>query len=128
MSHFTKIKTKLYNLEILKQTLSDLNLNWNVSPNIMFDTENQTNKDDVILLNEHSKSNVSFKWNGLEYELVTDLMYWSESYSVEKFLSRLHQRYAYNLIILTSEKEGFQFNKSEVLNEGSIRLVLRRYV
>ena len=28
MSHFTKIKTKLYNLETLKRSLSDLNIEW----------------------------------------------------------------------------------------------------
>ena len=28
MSHFTKIKTKLYNLNILKKSLSDLKLEW----------------------------------------------------------------------------------------------------
>ena len=31
MSHFTKIKTKLYNLETLKKSLSDLNIDWTIN-------------------------------------------------------------------------------------------------
>ena len=54
-------------------------------------------------------------------------MFWAQNISVEKFLNRLNQRYAYNSIIGVSEKEGFSFTQTETSEDGSIRLVLRRF-
>jgi hypothetical protein len=70
---------------------------------------------------------VGFKWNGNEYELVTDLMFWKQPYSVDKFLNQVNQRYAYNSIIEASEKQNFNYVKSQNLVNGTMRVVLRRY-
>ena len=126
MSHFTKIKTKLYNLETLKKSLSDLNLDWTVSNTEIRGYQN-TKHDAELVITQDNKYDIGFKWNGTEYELVTDLMFWSQDYSVDKFLNRVNQRYAYNSVIGVSEKEGFQFTQTETVEDGSIRLVLRRF-
>ena len=44
MSHFTKIKTKLYNLETLKKSLSDLNIDWTVQTNNIRGYQNTTHE------------------------------------------------------------------------------------
>ena len=80
-----------------------------------------------IIIRQKNKHDIGFKWNGTEYELVTDLMFWDQSHSVNKFLNSINQRYAYNSIIGVSEKEGFNFTKTETSEDGSIRLVLRRF-
>ena len=54
-------------------------------------------------------------------------MFWSQDISVDRFLNRINQRYAYNSIIWVSEKEGFNFSQTETAEDGSIRLVLRRF-
>ena len=126
MSHFTKIQTKLYNLETLKKSLSDLNINWTVKTNNVRGYQNTTHKAELVIQQENSHD-IGFQWNGTEYELVTDLMFWAQNISVEKFLNRLNQRYAYNSIIGVSEKEGFSFTQTETSEDGSIRLVLRRF-
>ena len=126
MSHFTKIKTKLYNLETLKKSLSDLNINWTVKTNNVRGYQNTTHKAELVIQQENSHD-IGFQCNGTEYELVTDLMFWAQNISVEKFLNRLNQRYAYNSIIGVSEKEGFSFTQTETSEDGSIRLVLRRF-
>jgi hypothetical protein len=126
MSHFTKIKTKLYNLETLKKSLSDLNLDWTVKNKGIRGYQNTTHQAELVILQDN-KYDIGFKWNGNEYELVTDLMFWAQNYSVDKFLNRVNQRYAYNSIISVSEKEGFHFNQTETSEDGSIRLVLRRF-
>ena len=54
-------------------------------------------------------------------------MFWSQPYSVDKFLNQIHQRYAYNSILQVSEKEGFNFAETETNQDGSVRLVLRRF-
>ena len=126
MSHFTKIKTKLYNLETLKKSLSDLNIDWTVQTNNIRGYQNTTHEAELVIQQEN-KHDIGFKWNGVEYELVTDLMFWSQDISVDRFLNRINQRYAYNSIIGVSEKEGFNFSQTEKAEDGSIRLVLRRF-
>ena len=126
MSHFTKIKTKLYNLETLKKSLSDLNIDWTIQTNNVRGYQNTTHEAELVI-QQDNKPDIGFKWNGVEYELVTDLMFWAQDTSVDKFLNRINQRYAYNSIIGVSEKEGFNFTQTETNEDGSIRLVLRRF-
>jgi len=126
MSHFTKIKTKLYNLDTLKKSLSDLNINWTAQTTNVRGYQNTTHSAELVILQDN-QHDIGFKWNGKEYELVTDLMFWSQDISVEKFLNQINQRYAYNSIIGVSEKEGFSFTQTETTEDGSIRLVLRRF-
>ena len=89
MSHFTKIKTKLYDLDILKRSLSDLNLIWTTKGELIRGYQNQMHDADLII-KQSNKHDIGFKWNGNEYELVTDLMFWSQSFSVDKFLNQIH--------------------------------------
>ena len=126
MSHFTKIKTKLYNLETLKKSLSDLNIDWTVQVSSIRGYQSRTHEAELVI-KQANNHDIGFKWNGTEYELVTDLMFWSQDISVDKFLNRINQRYAYNSIIGVSEKEGFNFTQTETSEDGSIRLVLRRF-
>ena len=126
MSHFTKIKTKLYNLDTLKKSLSDLSLEWSSNEIEVRGYQGQKHSAELVIKQENNHD-IGFKWNGKEYELVTDLMFWSQPYSVDKFLNQVNQRYAYNSILQVSEKEGFNFTESENNQDGSVRLVLRRF-
>jgi hypothetical protein len=58
---------------------------------------------------------------------LTDLMFWKQSCSVDKFLNQVNQRYAYNSIVQMSEREGFQLAQSKNPQDGSIRLLLRKF-
>jgi ribosome-interacting GTPase 1 len=126
MSHFTKIKTKLYNLEMLKKSLSDLNIEWTSEKQEITGYKDQKHGVELVLKQDNSHD-LGFKWNGTEYELITDLMFWKQPYSVDKFLNQLNQRYAYNSIVEASEKQNFNFVKSESSANGTMRVVLRRY-
>jgi hypothetical protein len=126
MSHFTKIKTKLYNLEILKKSLTDLNIFWSSVELEVRGYEGQKHSAELII-SQDNKHDIGFKWNGTEYELVTDLMFWAQDYSVAKFLDRVSQRYAFISIVEVSEKEGFNFTHAETKEDGSVCLVLRRF-
>lgn len=127
MSHFTKIRTRLYNLEILKKSLSDLNLNWTTESTKIRGYQSITHEAELVI-KQDNKYDIGFKWNGKEYELVSDLMFWSQESSVEKFLNDINQRYAYNTVLDVCEKEGFNFTRSEAKEDGSIKLTLRRFV
>ena len=126
MSHFTKIKTKRYDIELLKKSLTDLNINWIGQSNSIKGYKGAVHKAEVIIP-QNNNYDIGFTWNGNEYELITDLMFWDQEISLDKFLTNINQRYAYNTIIDVSEKEGFNFTQTETNEDGSIRLVLRRF-
>ena len=126
MSHFSKIKTKLYDRNILKKSLSDLKLEWTEQNQRIVGYQKQTH-DAEIIVKQSNNYDIGFKWNGVEYELVTDLMFWAQPYSVDKFLNQINQRYAYNSIVQVSERENFNFTQSENSQDGSIRVLLTRY-
>ena len=126
MSHFTKIKTKLYNLEILKKSLNDLALETELESKEIRGYNNQKHVAELVIKQDNNHD-IGFAWNGSEYELVTDLMFWSQPYSVDKFLNQVQQRYAFNLITKVSEEQHLQFVETENLEDGSIRLLLKKF-
>lgn len=126
MSHFTKIKTKLYDRTTLEQSLEDLNIEWERESTVVrgFNQQDQTAE---IVIQQKNNHDIGFKWNGSEYELVTDLMFWDQKYSVNKFINQISQRYAFNLITKVSGEQRYHFVESENRNDGSVRLLLRKF-
>ena len=126
MSHFTKIKTKLYDCATIEKSLADLNIEWKTGTEKIRGYNNQEHDADIVI-SQNNNHDIGFKWNNTEYELVADLMFWDQAYSVDKFLNQLHQRYAFNLITKVSEEQGLEFVEAENQESGSIRLVLRKF-
>jgi hypothetical protein len=79
-----------------------------------------------LLFLKKNNHDIGFKWNNNEYELVADLMFWDQSYSVDKFLDQVHHRYAFNLITKLSEQQGLEFMETENLEDGSTRLLIKK--
>ena len=125
MSHFTKIKTKLYDRVTIEKSLSDLNIGWESGAESIRGYNNQEHSADIVI-RQNNNHDIGFKWNNSEYELVADLMFWDQVYSVDKFLNQIHQRYAFNLITKVSEEQSLQFVEAENQQDGSIRLLLRK--
>ena len=126
MSHFTKIKTKLYDRATIEKSLADLNIEWKTGTEKIRGYNNQEHDADIVI-SQNNNHDIGFMWNNTEYELVADLMFWDQAYSVDKFLNQLHQRYAFNLITKVSEEQGLEFVEAENQESGSIRLVLRKF-
>ena len=126
MSHFTSIKTKLYDRETIEKSLSDLNIKWETEINKIRGYNNQEELAEIVI-KQNNNHDIGFKWNGKEYELVTDLMFWDQKYSVNKFLNQVNQRYAFNLITKVSEEQSFQYVEAGNQQDGSIRLLLRKF-
>ncbi len=126
MSHFTKIKTKLYDRVTIEKSLSDLNIEWDAEATKIRGYNNQEQSAEIVI-RQNNKHDIGFKWNGTEYELVADLMFWDQKYSVNKFLNQVNQRYAFNLITKVSEKQNFEYVEAENQQDGSIRLLLRKF-
>ncbi|GAB4240048.1 MAG: DUF1257 domain-containing protein [Elainellaceae cyanobacterium] len=126
MSHFSQIKTKIRDLTSLQAALTDLGVSWKAGPQPIRGYRGQTQSADVVIEQDNGYD-VGFSRNNDQYELVADLQYWQQPLSVEGFLSRVTQRYAYHTVMNETARQGFQLAEQEQQQDGSIRLVLQRW-
>ena len=64
MSHFTKIKTKIYDLEILKKSLTDLNLEF-TAENLEINGYNNQKASADLIIKQSNNYDIGFKWNNI---------------------------------------------------------------
>ena len=126
MSHFSKIKTSLKDLNLLQKSLDDLGVNWHTDINIIKGYKYQNHFANLVIT-QTNNYDIGFTWNGMEYQLVADLQFWQQPWSVELFLDKVTQRYAYNSIVKATQDQGFQTVEETAQENGSIRLTLQRW-
>ena len=126
MSHFSKIKTSLKDLNLLQKSLDDLGVNWHTDINIIKGYKDQNHFAKLVII-QTNNYDIGFTWNGMEYQLVADLQFWQQPWSVELFLDKVTQRYAYNSIVKATQDQGFQTVEETAQENGSIRLTLQRW-
>lgn len=126
MSHFSNIKTQIRNLTSLESALTDMGIEWKSGPATVRGYRGQTRNAEVVI-EQKNNTDIGFSWNGKEYELVADLEYWQQDWSVDGFLRRVTQRYAYHTVLNETTKQGFQVAEQQKNQDGSIRLVVQRW-
>ena len=108
MSHFSNIKTQIRNVSCLKSALSDIGVAWKQGSENIKGYRGQTRNAEVVIEQENNYD-IGFSWNGKEYELVADLQYWQQPWTVEGFLGRVSQRYAYHTVVNESANLYFLY-------------------
>ena len=128
MSHFSTVKTELRQLEPLVQALKDLGYSPDQGERPVRGYRGQTVTADLAVAMDNG-GDLGFRLNEKTgaYELVTDLDLWKQTIPVERFLSKLTQRYALNTGLKASGIEGFQVAEQQVKQDGSIELVVTRW-
>jgi Protein of unknown function (DUF1257) len=126
MSHFSQIKTQIRNLASLQAALTDLGIDWKPGPVQVRGYRGQTLNAEVAIEQENGYD-IGFSWNGNEYELVADLQYWQQAWSVDRFLQQVTQRYAFRTVLTETVKQGFHVAEQQNNEDGSIRLVVQRW-
>nr|BDA98510.1 photosystem I assembly protein Ycf35 [Proteomonas sp. NEIS-1375] len=126
MSHFSKLKTTLKDLTLLKRALTDLSISWEDSSQTLRGYKGQTSFANIVI-KQNNNYDIGFVWNGFEYQLIADLQFWQQPWSVESFLDKVTQRYAYNSIIQATQDTGFQSIEEVVQENGTIKLTLQRW-
>ncbi|MCL2931547.1 MAG: DUF1257 domain-containing protein [Trichodesmium sp. MAG_R03] len=126
MSHFSQIKTQIRNLKSLQSALTDIGIEWKSGPTQVRGYRGQTSTAEV-LIEQKNGYDVGFSWNGNEYELVADLQFWQQAWSVDRFLRMVTQRYAFHTVVNETAKQGFQVTEQQKNQDGSIRLVVQRW-
>ena len=128
MSHFSTVKTELRQREPLFQALIDLGYQPQIGENVVRGYRGQSVRAELAV--KMSKGgDIGFRWNEAtnSYELVTDLDLWKQPVPVERFLSQLTQRYAFNAVVAATAQEGFDIAEQKKNLDGSIELVVTRW-
>ena len=126
MSHFSKIQTSLKDLDLLKKSLSDLSIQWEPELNRVRGYKDQTTFANLVIRQDNNYD-IVYSWNGFEYQLVAEIQFWQQPWSIELFLDRVSQKYAYNSIVESTSKQGFQTVNETVQEDGSIKLTLQKW-
>ena len=128
MSHFSTIKTQLKEAEPLIKALDNLGYIINQEEKFVKGYKGKFTAVDISM-NLPGNTKVGFKWdnNSNAYELVTDLDLWKFELPVERFISKVTQMYAYNVIISKTGEDGYQIVEEKNKNDGSIELVLTKW-
>ena len=128
MSHFSTVKTELRQIDPLVQALNDLGYSPDQGERPVRGYRGQTVTADLAVAMDNG-GDLGFRLNEKTgaYELVTDLDLWKQTIPVERFLSKLTQRYALNTVLKASGIEGFQVAEKQVKQDGSIELVVTRW-
>ena len=126
MSHFTNLKTSFKNLLHLENALNKLEIPYKREKKVI-----ERNNSKIYSVNltipQSNNYDITFNWNGEEYELVLDASFWIQPYPVESFINKLSQQYANDVIITESQKIGFQPIKSKQHLDGSNTITLQRW-
>lgn len=119
MSHFTHMKTRFQNVFYLEKALNRLDIKYNKQEAI--------NSTVNLVISQTNGYDITFDWNGQEYELIADMSFWEQPYPLESFIDKISQQYAGEVIIGESQKTGFQPIKYQQNADGSNTLILERW-
>jgi hypothetical protein len=125
MSHLTSVETCFQKLTYLEKALKKLNITYNRKQL----QEKHTTDDGQIhlIIPQSNKYDLEFAWNGTTYELMVDVSFWAQPYTVDTFLEKLTHQYAMESLVGESQKRGFQVIESEKNLEGVRTLQLDRW-
>ena len=126
MSHFTNLKTSFKNLVHLENALNKLEISYKREKKVI-EGNNPKLYNINLVIPQSNNYDITFNWNGEEYELMLDASFWIQPYPVESFINKLSQHYANDVIITESQKIGFQPIKSKQHVDGSNTITLQRW-
>lgn len=135
MSHFTSIKTQIKNLEALVKALADVGFNQvevheTAQPLYGYQGDIRPEAAEVIIRRHYigsASNDIGFKQqeDGQFEAIISE--YDRYKYSQE-WLNELTQRYGYHSLMATAPAEGFTVEEEETLEDGTIRVVVARWV
>jgi hypothetical protein len=124
MSHFTTIKVQIKQGEVLYQVLKELGYQVVQNTQVRGFMGDKTNAEYVI--KQSNGYDLGFRKNGESYELVAD--FWGAKINQQEFINNISQKYAHKTLMETIQTEGFNVEEEEVLADGTVRVVVGRWV
>ncbi|MBD2389444.1 DUF1257 domain-containing protein [Aphanizomenon flos-aquae NRERC-008] len=124
MSHFTTIKVQIKQGEVLLQVLKELGYQVEQNTQVRGYMGDKTNAEYVI--KQSNGYDLGFRKNGEGYELVAD--FWGAKINQQEFVNNISQKYAHKTLMETIQTEGFNVEEEEVLADGTVRVIVGKWV
>ncbi|MBS9386141.1 MAG: DUF1257 domain-containing protein [Dolichospermum sp. BR01] len=124
MSHFTTIKVQIKQGEVLLDVLQELGYQVEQNTQVRGYRGDKTNAEYVI--KQANGYDLGFRKNGEGYELVAD--FWGAKINQQEFINNISQKYAHKTLMKTIQTEGFNVEEEEVLADGTLRVIVGRWV
>ncbi len=125
MSHFSKIKTKFKDEDILLKALRVLQYPAFIDQRLI-NPVNHVHEEVEVQIAVGNK--IGFKWNGDEYELIAELDAWDLDVPVQRFIDKISQKYAEELVLDTIGKMGFEVEDKKTTVDNKIELVCAKWL
>ncbi|GAB4470305.1 MAG: DUF1257 domain-containing protein [Anaerolineae bacterium] len=123
MSHFTRVRTQLRSIEMVKKALEDLGYHVHESGMVSGYGQQQTHAD--LVVSTDSKYDIGFRREGDAVVMVAD--FWGLHIDRQAFLNQVAQRYAYLTVMEQAQMQGWTAMSEELQADGSIKLVMQRW-
>lgn len=128
MSHFSRLKTSIREIEFLKKSLTNLNLVWEEKEQLIEGYKGETHNVNLVI-KQNNQIDIGFeKTNDNTYQLVADLSFWDQSTSVEAFLESLYKEYALTTVLEETKKQGFEtLSQSTNTKNGEVVVIVEKW-
>ena len=129
MSHFSTIRTKLRNKPQLQEALEILQYDVKEDQELKVSGSHGIGHE-TVEAELAIGTDIGFRMNPMtgEYELVADLETWNQPIPVERFMDKVNQQYARMTVYNTVKEMGFQVEEEWEMVDGSIELVVNRWI
>ncbi|MCC7491474.1 MAG: DUF1257 domain-containing protein [Fimbriimonadaceae bacterium] len=124
MSHFTRVRTKLRDLQLLDRALRDLGYQPSLGRVRVRGWDGESRAADLVVQCSN-RYDFGFRRDGDELVMILDE--WGFRDEVPRLLERITQRYAYHVCLQQAAAQGFQVVATEEQLDGSLKLVVQRY-
>ena len=122
MSHFTRVRTQLRDLETVRQAL--MKLGYSVRTGEVRGYATATTTADLVV-EVGNGYDVGFRYDGKAVTMVGD--FWGLKVKPEEFVGKVTQQYAYLTVTSQAAAQGWQVVGEEQQSDGSIKLIVERW-
>ena len=134
MSHFTSIKTQIKDQEALVKALADVglkNIEVHETAQSLYGYEGDVRAEtaEVIIRRKYigsSSNDIGFKLqdDGQFQAIISE---YDRSRYNQQWLGKVMQRYGYYTLMASAQEQGFVIEEDEVMEDGTVRVVVARW-
>lgn len=125
MSHFTTIKVQIKNSEVLANILTDLGHKFEYNTQVRGYQGDKIQAEYVI--RQNNGYDLGFRKDGDDnYEIIAD--FWGAGINQTQFVNQIQQKYAHQMLLHTATTQGYSIEAEEVMEDGTVRVVVGRWI
>jgi hypothetical protein len=123
MSHFSTVRVQIKNGTVLHEALQDLG--YKVACNTRVRGYQGLHTEAEYVIRQANGYDLGFRQAGDAYELVAD--FWGAGINETTFVKAVTQKYAHKMLLTTATAQGYSIETEEVLQDGTVRVVVGRW-